>query len=120
MSQAARIDTTAQAEIAQTGLVPADLVPVTPPVAEAPRPRAQASVFQHAAYVIGENPVTGIAFGLFVLIVICAVFGPLIVPYDPLASNTDVAYNAPSAAHWFGTDQLGRDILSRVVVRSEE
>jgi peptide/nickel transport system permease protein len=116
MSQAARIDTTAQAEIAQTGLVPADLVPATPPVAEAPRPRAQASVFQHAAYVIGENPVTGIAFGLFVLIVICAVFGPLIAPYDPLASNTDVAYNAPSAAHWFGTDQLGRDILSRVVV----
>jgi peptide/nickel transport system permease protein len=116
MSQAARIDTTAQAEIAQTGLIPADLAPATPPAAEAPRPRAQASVFQHSAYVIGENPVTGIAFGLFVLIVICAVFGPLIAPYDPLASNTDVAYNAPSAAHWFGTDQLGRDILSRVVV----
>ena len=37
-------------------------------------------------------------------------------PYDPLASNTAAALQAPSARHWFGTDQLGRDILSRVVV----
>ena len=37
-------------------------------------------------------------------------------PYDPLASDTAVALKPPSAAHWFGTDQLGRDIFSRVVV----
>ena len=42
--------------------------------------------------------------------------GPYIVPYDPLASNTSVALKPPSAAHWFGTDQLGRDIFSRVIV----
>jgi peptide/nickel transport system permease protein len=66
--------------------------------------------------VIGENPVTGLAFGLFLLIAVCAIFGPLVVPYDPLATNTDAAYQAPSAAHWFGTDQLGRDIMSRVIV----
>src|SRR5262249_40739363 len=46
----------------------------------------------------------------------CALFGPSIVPYDPLASDTAVTLKAPSLAHWFGTDQLGRDILSRVVV----
>jgi peptide/nickel transport system permease protein len=38
------------------------------------------------------------------------------VPYDPLASNTAEALRPPSAHHWFGTDQLGRDIFSRVVV----
>src|SRR5215470_921261 len=77
---------------------------------------ALAATARHARYVIGENPVTGLAFGLFVLIVIAAMFGPYVVPYDPLASNTTVALKPPSAAHWFGTDQLGRDVFSRVVV----
>ncbi len=74
------------------------------------------ATLQHARYVLGENLVTAFAFGLLVLIVFAAVFGPSIVPYDPLASNTAQALKPPSAAHWFGTDQLGRDILSRVIV----
>ena len=84
----------------------------TPAVA----PAKQTSVFAHARYVISENPVTGLAFGLFILISMCAIFGPWIAPYDPLASNTTSALQPPSAKHWFGTDQLGRDILSRVMV----
>src|SRR5262249_57844271 len=53
------------------------------------------------------------------LIVIAAVLGPFIVPYDPLASNTAMALKPPSAAHWFGTDQLGRDVFSRVIVATQ-
>lgn len=75
-----------------------------------------AATIAHTRYVIGENPVTGFAFALFALIVLAALIGPFIVPYDPLASNTTQALKAPSAAHWFGTDQLGRDIFSRVIV----
>ena len=75
-----------------------------------------AATLGHIRYVLGENPVTAFAFGLFVLIVLAAAFGPYLVPYDPLASNTTQALKPPSAAHWFGTDQLGRDVLSRVVV----
>src|SRR5580698_3487343 len=71
---------------------------------------------RQARYVVAENPVTGFAFALFVLIVLAAVFGPHIVPYDPLASSTAEALQPPNAHHWFGTDQLGRDIFSRVVV----
>ena len=67
-------------------------------------------------YTIGENPVTGLAFLLFTVLVLCAILGPSIAPYDPLASNTMIALQAPSAAHWFGTDQIGRDILSRCLV----
>ena len=70
----------------------------------------------HAHYVISGNPVTGFAFALLVLIVIAAVFGPWLVPHDPLASNTAVALKPPSLRHWFGTDQLGRDVFSRVIV----
>src|SRR5437868_7097714 len=74
------------------------------------------SVFSHALYIVKENPVTGLSFGLFAFIALCALIGPYIVPYDPLASNTAQALKAPSWAHWFGTDQLGRDIFSRVIV----
>ncbi|MGB9367564.1 MAG: ABC transporter permease [Xanthobacteraceae bacterium] len=82
---------------------------------EAPAQGGIIATLKHARYVISENPVTGFAFALFVLIVIAALLGPHIVPYDPLASNTPMALKAPSRAHWFGTDQLGRDVFSRVI-----
>ena len=77
---------------------------------------AAAATLRHTGYVLTENPVTGFAFALFFLFVLGAALGPAIVPYDPLASDTAQALTGPSAAHWFGTDQLGRDIFSRVVV----
>ena len=88
------------------------------PAVETPSPQSSGirATLSHARYILGENLVTAFAFGLLVLIVFLAVFGPSIVPYDPLASNTAQALKPPSAAHWFGTDQIGRDILSRVVV----
>ena len=70
----------------------------------------------HGRYVIGENKVTGFAFGLFIIIVLAAVIGPYIVPHDPLASDTAAALKGPSAKHWFGTDQGGIYVFSRVVV----
>jgi len=73
------------------------------------------SIFRHAVYVIADNPVTGLSFGLFTLIALCAVIGPYVVPYDPLASDTSATLQSPSLRHWFGTDLLGRDIFSRVV-----
>jgi peptide/nickel transport system permease protein len=75
-----------------------------------------AATLQHARYILAENPVTAFAFALLILIVIAALFGPILVPHDPLASETTSALKPPSAQHWFGTDQLGRDIFSRVIV----
>jgi peptide/nickel transport system permease protein len=48
--------------------------------------------------------------------IVCAVFGRSFAPYNPLAQQLLAANQAPSGAHWFGTDQLGRDVLSRVIV----
>jgi peptide/nickel transport system permease protein len=73
------------------------------------------SILRHARYVISENPVTGLAFGLFLIIALAALIGPLLVPYSPMASGP-ATLAPPSWAHWFGTDQTGRDIFSRVVV----
>jgi len=67
-------------------------------------------------YVLSANPVSLMAFVLFVLILLLGAFGPLIVPFDPLATDASNALQAPSLVHWFGTDQLGRDVLSRVIV----
>jgi peptide/nickel transport system permease protein len=77
---------------------------------------AHAPTRSHLRHVLSENPVTGIAAALFVFFVLLALVGPALVPYDPLATNAAVALRPPSAAHWFGTDALGRDIFSRVVV----
>ena len=71
---------------------------------------------RHAWYVIAENPVTGAAFVLLALLVFLAIAGPAIVPYDPLATDSANAMQAPSWKHWFGTDALGRDVATRVVV----
>jgi peptide/nickel transport system permease protein len=72
--------------------------------------------FDHILYVLKANPVTLIAFGMFALLICSAVFGPALVPYDPLATNASNALQAPSSAHWFGTDNVGRDVFSRVIV----
>jgi peptide/nickel transport system permease protein len=51
-----------------------------------------------------------------VLFFVCvAVFAPLIAPYDPIATSWSAVRKAPSLAHWFGTDEIGRDVLSRVI-----
>lgn len=95
---------------------------VAPPLSEPTAPAKPArrsglaEMISHARYVLGGNRVTAFAFGLLVVIVFAALFGPYIVPHDPLASNTAQALKPPSATNWFGTDQLGRDIFSRVVV----
>jgi peptide/nickel transport system permease protein len=70
---------------------------------------------RHLRYVLGENPVTLAAFGLFVLLVATALLGPWIAPYNPLATDAMHALAPPSAAHWCGTDAVGRDILSRII-----
>jgi peptide/nickel transport system permease protein len=52
--------------------------------------------------------------------VACAAFGAAIAPHDPLAQQLLATNSAPSGAHWFGTDQLGRDVLSRVIVGARD
>ena len=70
----------------------------------------------HIWYILSSNSVSLIAFTLFILLVLLAILGPLIVPYNPLATSAVDALKSPSWSHWFGTDQLGRDVLSRVII----
>ncbi len=88
----------------------------TPPTPAISAPEKQRGMLSHVGFVLTSNPVTLLAFCLFALILFAAVFGPSLVPYNPLATNASSALQPPSWDHWFGTDQLGRDVFSRVIV----
>ncbi|MCL4370244.1 MAG: ABC transporter permease [Chloroflexi bacterium] len=64
--------------------------------------------------------VRGASFGLVVVfgVILIAAFAALIAPYDPIAQDYQVILAGPSNMHWLGTDELGRDILSRLVFGS--
>jgi peptide/nickel transport system permease protein len=80
------------------------------------------SAFQAAAgrFFLGlvefcRNRLAVVGLLIIVILVLTALFAPLIAPYDPVAANLKERLQPISAAHWFGTDELGRDIFSRIV-----
>lgn len=90
-------------ESAMTGAA----VPVEPPP---PRPRKDGfwhDLRRHRGGLFGL-----VVFGAFLVL---AVAGSVIAPFDPDSGNLIVSLTPPSATHWFGTDELGRDVLSRIV-----
>ena len=62
-----------------------------------------------------HNPLAAIGVVLVVVFVVFAVFAPWIAPQDPASINLPIRLSTPSHSHWFGTDELGRDILSRTI-----
>ncbi len=56
-----------------------------------------------------------IGFGIIAVMIVCAVFAPLVAPYDPYTQDLTNMLQGMSGAHFFGTDALGRDLLSRII-----
>ncbi len=52
---------------------------------------------------------------ILMVVTLLALFAPWVTPYDPMAMKISDRMQSPSVAHWFGTDELGRDVFSRVV-----
>jgi peptide/nickel transport system permease protein len=67
-----------------------------------------------------RRPTFLVGAGIMLFWVVCAIFGQLIAPDNPLAQQLLLANAGPSASHWFGTDPLGRDVLSRVIVGARD
>jgi peptide/nickel transport system permease protein len=63
-----------------------------------------------------RRPVSAAGLAVVAVLVVLAFLGPQLAPYGPNAVDVTRALRPPSAEHWFGTDDLGRDILSRVVL----
>jgi len=74
---------------------------------ESPAARALRRLFRRKGAVAG--------LVVLALFIVAAVLAPLIAPYDPNAQTWTAVRRAPSAAHWFGTDDVGRDLLTRVI-----
>jgi peptide/nickel transport system permease protein len=62
-----------------------------------------------------HNPLAAAGVVLVTVFILCAIFAPWLAPYDPAHISLPTRLEAPSAAHWCGTDELGRDILSRLI-----
>jgi peptide/nickel transport system permease protein len=73
------------------------------PIAPARRRRARPS------------PLIALSTAFLGLVVVCAITGTLLAPHDPSAQNLAATLQGPSASHWLGTDDSGRDVLSRII-----
>ena len=74
------------------------------------------AALRHTVWMLRGNPLTGVAAAGVTLLVLVGIFGPFLAPYDPTASNVSQALMPPGALHLAGTDQLGRDTFSRLLV----
>lgn len=61
------------------------------------------------------NRIAMVGLAFIVALILVAIFGPMLTPYDFLTQNLDARNLPPSGAHWLGTDELGRDVASRVI-----
>ena len=87
----------------------ATIVDTLPPVVVAATPRT------HPWRRLLRRPSAALGLVVIAFFVVLAVLASVIAPYDPLATAWGAIRKAPSAAHWFGTDEIGRDVLSRVI-----
>lgn len=78
----------------------------------APPSRSPAAIF---ALRVARHYLGAVGLAIVALIVAVAILAPVIAPHDPTEMFYDAIAAPPSAAHWFGTDEIGRDILSRVI-----
>jgi peptide/nickel transport system permease protein len=67
------------------------------------------------AHFIRQSPVGALGALVWVLLILMAIFAPALAPYDPQEADYSAIRQAPSAAHWLGADDIGRDVLSRII-----
>jgi len=85
------------------------------PQYDASTPARRPSRARHALAELSRHPNLAVGSLLAALVVIVAIVGRIAAPYNPLAINAGRALLPPGASHWFGTDEFGRDVFSRVV-----
>jgi len=88
---------------------------VAVPIANRGWDRAEQSVLWLLWGIIRRQPFTLACLVVLIAIVLVAIFAGQIAPYDPVAQSILSVNQLPSAKHWLGTDQLGRDVLSRII-----
>jgi peptide/nickel transport system permease protein len=62
-----------------------------------------------------RRPLAVVSLAIVLVFVLAALFAPVLAPYDPDATDFDALFASPSSEHWLGTDELGRDVYSRIL-----
>ncbi|TKI04891.1 ABC transporter permease subunit [Martelella alba] len=86
-----------------------------PVAAEPATPQSIRSPWRDFWQTFIRHPMALLSGGFILLLLLAAIFAPWLAPYNPLAPDWTALLAPPSAAHWMGTDELGRDILSRLL-----
>lgn len=73
------------------------------------------SIWSETIRGVSRNPTALFGLGLVILLVFVGVFAPWVAPYDPYDADLDISLMPPSSEHWLGTDEEGRDVLSRII-----
>ena len=79
---------------------------------------SRSSLYKDALKRLKRNKLAMLGLAIVIVLILIALFAPLIAPYDPIARIKEDSSLAPNGVHLFGTDLLGRDILSRVIFGS--
>ncbi|MBN3188320.1 ABC transporter permease [Pectobacterium brasiliense] len=90
----------------------------TPPEKRVSRLRLRGARIGGFLLTMMRNPLTAIGSAIVLMLVLVAIFAPWIATHDPLVQDLANSLQAPSAAHYFGTDEFGRDVFSRLVYGS--
>ena len=78
-------------------------------------PRTSSGGGARRGEILRRHPRLVIGGGLVALLILIAVFAPLLTPYDPVVGDISDSLQAPTARHWLGTDDQGRDVMTRVM-----
>ncbi len=83
--------------------------------AQSPAPTSRTAPRRRVLARLARRPAAGIAAAVLLLLALAAALAPLVAPYPPQEIHADAIFQNPSPSYWLGTDELGRDMLSRVI-----
>lgn len=78
------------------------------------------TVWKRRLWLVRKSPLTLIGGAIMLIMLFLMIFSPWLVPHDPNAIDLTARLQAPSLSHWFGTDEVGRDLFSRVLIGSRQ
>lgn len=93
---------------------------VPPAAAETPEPRDEQRARRERIRLLLRSPIFIVGALIVLFWIVCAIFGSAIAPKDPYAVDPLNSLQSPTGSHWFGTDAIGRDVLSRVIVGARD
>jgi oligopeptide transport system permease protein len=106
---------TTKTSVSQAAAARTIAIPVGPGAAAARAAGPSGSLWRDAWVRLRRNKAALAGLAFIVVLLFVAIFADVLTPYSYTAQNTKIANQSPSAAHWFGTDELGRDLLTRLM-----